>query len=258
MRGWIFSATLGAVLVAVPLWAQRGGGHGGMGGGHGFSGGGHGSSGGGAAHAGAVSGYHPSVGYARAPVYGGGPHGWNGGNWRGNGWNGNNWHGNGLGFRYRPWGWGYPGWGWGSAGWGYPWWGWSGGLGWDSYDSYGPYVADSYAAGNYDVQGYPSYVYVEPSGSASYASREEVQQIQAQVNQLRAQQAQKGQPHGDTVLVYRDGHTENVLNYAIAGNTLWIFDETRARKVPLSSLDLPATQRDNEDRGGEFVVPNAR
>jgi len=60
------------------------------------------------------------------------------------------------------------------------------------------------------------------------------------------------------VLVYRDGHTEEVQNYAIIGKTIWIFNESRARKVAISELDLPATKRDNEDRGIDFVLPSSR
>jgi len=33
-----------------------------------------------------------------------------------------------------------------------------------------------------------------------------------------------------------------VENYAIAGQTLWVFTEQRARKIPLADLDIPATQ----------------
>lgn len=66
----------------------------------------------------------------------------------------------------------------------------------------------------------------------------------------------KAQIHAETVLVYRDGHAEEVQNYAIVGKTIWIFNEARARKIPLSELDLPATRRDNEDRGIDFVIPN--
>jgi hypothetical protein len=41
------------------------------------------------------------------------------------------------------------------------------------------------------------------------------------------------------------------------GKTIWIFNESRARKVAISELDLPATKRDNEDRGIDFVLPSS-
>jgi hypothetical protein len=55
--------------------------------------------------------------------------------------------------------------------------------------------------------------------------------------------------------VFRDQRTEEVENYAIAGQTLWIFTEQRARKIPLADLDIPATQRANEARGVGFAIP---
>ena len=58
-----------------------------------------------------------------------------------------------------------------------------------------------------------------------------------------------------TKLVFADGHSEEVADYAIVGQTLWIINEQRAVKVPLTRIDVPATQRANEDRGLDFVVP---
>ena len=59
-----------------------------------------------------------------------------------------------------------------------------------------------------------------------------------------------------TTLVYRDGHKAELRNYAIVGNNL--VDLTKAsflRKIPLDSLDLEATRRENEENGVEFHVP---
>jgi hypothetical protein len=109
-------------------------------------------------------------------------------------------------------------------------------------------------------------VYVTPSGSLDYSqsdrTQEEIDRLNSEVSQLRSQQAaqdsgssKKAEIHAETVLVYRDGHAEEVQNYAIVGKTIWIFNEAHAKKVPLSELDLPATKRDNEDRGIDFVVP---
>ena len=44
------------------------------------------------------------------------------------------------------------------------------------------------------------------------------------------------------MLIYRDGHAEEVENYAIVGKTIWVFNEARAKKIPLADLDLPADQ----------------
>jgi hypothetical protein len=61
--------------------------------------------------------------------------------------------------------------------------------------------------------------------------------------------------HSLTVLVFRDKHTEEVQNYAIIGQTLWILNEARARKVPLADMDVPATIKANDERGTDFKVP---
>jgi hypothetical protein len=58
-----------------------------------------------------------------------------------------------------------------------------------------------------------------------------------------------------TVLVYRDGHQGEVLNYAVLGQTLWVFGEETTRRVALADLDLTATKRLNDERGVEFVSP---
>jgi len=58
-----------------------------------------------------------------------------------------------------------------------------------------------------------------------------------------------------TVLVFRDGHRNEVQNYAIAGQTLWVFNERQAKKILISELDLPATEAANTERGVEFSLP---
>ena len=58
-----------------------------------------------------------------------------------------------------------------------------------------------------------------------------------------------------TVLVFRDQHQQEVQNYAIAGQTLWVFSEQTAKKIPLADLDLTATAKVNDDRGVDFRVP---
>jgi hypothetical protein len=58
-----------------------------------------------------------------------------------------------------------------------------------------------------------------------------------------------------TVLVFKDGHTAEIHNYAIIGTTLWNLSESSARKIPLGDLDLDATVKANDDRGMSFKVP---
>ena len=58
-----------------------------------------------------------------------------------------------------------------------------------------------------------------------------------------------------TVLVFRDGHKMEAVNYAIVGQTLWIYTETDSKKMPLADLDVVATKNANSDRGVTFQVP---
>jgi hypothetical protein len=58
-----------------------------------------------------------------------------------------------------------------------------------------------------------------------------------------------------TVLVFKDGHQSDVLNYAIVGDTLFDLAAGRTRKILLADLDLPATSKANDDRGVDFQIP---
>lgn len=63
-------------------------------------------------------------------------------------------------------------------------------------------------------------------------------------------------PVEPTLLVFRDGHRQKVTNYAIMGQTVYVFDERRQR-IPIGDLDVPATVKANDDRGVEFQLPKA-
>ncbi len=68
-------------------------------------------------------------------------------------------------------------------------------------------------------------------------------------------QAERTQISPPTVLVFRDQHKEEIQNYAIIGQTLWNFAPQRTEKIPLSDLDLPATTKENDERGLDFRLP---
>lgn len=65
---------------------------------------------------------------------------------------------------------------------------------------------------------------------------------------------QDAKPGVPTVLIYRDGHQQEVTNYAIMGQTVYVFDN-RTKKIALADLDVPATIKANDDQGVEFQVP---
>lgn len=58
-----------------------------------------------------------------------------------------------------------------------------------------------------------------------------------------------------TVLVFHDGHRVEARNYAIVGQSLWIYTADDSKKVPLADLDVPATKTANSDRGVVFQLP---
>jgi hypothetical protein len=58
-----------------------------------------------------------------------------------------------------------------------------------------------------------------------------------------------------TVFVLRDGHRTEATNYAIIGQTVWIYSEQDAKKIPLADLDLAATKSANADHGVAFQLP---
>jgi hypothetical protein len=58
-----------------------------------------------------------------------------------------------------------------------------------------------------------------------------------------------------TVLVFRDGHKQEVRNYAIVGSMLWEFDAKGTHKIPVSDIDVEATRKLNDEHGVDFTLP---
>ena len=125
----------------------------------------------------------------------------------------------------------------------------------------GDYGDDSYSSDSY--QNYP-----QPDYSAAYAEsdrqQEAIDRLENEVDRLRQErearesQTSPSRSKADsqpTELIFRDKHTEEVQNYAIVGQTLWILSAQRARKIPLTELDIPATKKANDDRGVDFQLP---
>ena len=238
MWRWLSLAALGVALLTLPALGQRRGGGGGFAGHSGFSGG-HGMVGG----RGPIMTGH-SFGFSGGPR--GGPH-----------------FGSGFG---RP-GFGRPDFGhpgrspffhhrhfygaWPYAGYyGYPYWDY--GYDWD-------YGDNSYAADSYQN-------YQPPDYSSSYGDsrvQASIDRLENEVDRLRQERearesALNSRSKSDsekTELVFRDKHVEEVQNYAIVGQTLWILNGQRARKIQLDQLDIPATKKANDDRGVDFQLP---
>ncbi len=97
----------------------------------------------------------------------------------------------------------------------------------------------------------------------------QVERLTDEVERLREEEASREQarqavrqprPSVDdkaatTILVFRDGRRNEVKNFAIVGQTLWVFTEQRARKIPVSDLNVEATKEVNAGRGVDFRLP---
>jgi hypothetical protein len=125
---------------------------------------------------------------------------------------------------------------------------------------------------------YPAYVSSYYQGDEETSSTvgdresgvaEEVERLADEVEQIREEQLSREQsrqaalqprPSGEdktatTILVFRDGQQSEIHNYAIVGQTVWVFTEQRARKVPINDLNVEASTRVNAARGVEFRLP---
>ncbi len=260
-----------ALVLAVPLWAQRGGGHGGgghgggFGGGHGggFSGGHGGGFGGGHGFGGVhpgggrVGGFHGSPGFSR---------GFNHGPRSGVHSPGFSNHGpfrTGFGFRHRHFRdhdfddrfrfrtWGVP--------FGSPWW-YSGFYDpywwWDDHSRFDDeYNNDRQIAMQMDQQS------LEQQRMWRQEEADGDQDAYAPPRRSLPPRAQEDTtpdpPATPTVLVFRDQHKQEVNNYAIVGQTLWNFAPQKTQKIPLADLDIQATVRVNDDHGVSFHIPSS-
>jgi len=57
------------------------------------------------------------------------------------------------------------------------------------------------------------------------------------------------------IIVFKDGHEQEIGNYAIVGDTLYELGNSIAHKIKLADLDLKQTVDKNEQRGVEFSLP---
>jgi hypothetical protein len=136
--------------------------------------------------------------------------------------------------------------------------------------SYYPYYRYPYAA-YYPYYGWYSDPLYDTSDQDSYASsyspspsrddsglQSDVQALSGKIDRLQADVEARNRPkeiEPATALVFRDKHVEEVRNYAIAGGTLWVLNESAAKRIPLAQLDVDATVKMNDDRGVDFQVP---
>ena len=133
-------------------------------------------------------------------------------------------------------------------GYGYYYWPYYGYYGWD-------YPYDYYSTDAYQQQTQPVVVVVDPKSSEDrYGDHSFEEQRSAPPQQAKAPPSPPEEQEA-TLLVFRDGHKQEVRNYAIAGQVLWDFGAKGTHKIPLSDLDLETTRKLNDERGVDFVLP---
>jgi hypothetical protein len=69
-------------------------------------------------------------------------------------------------------------------------------------------------------------------------------------------------PLPPAIVVFRDGHMEEVDKYMIQGDALYTSADywttgSWTKKIPLAELDLPASLKLNKERGAKFNLPSA-
>jgi len=170
--------------------------------------------------------------------------------------------------RGRGWGWG-PGW----APWGflpYP----------DYYDDYGDYYDNSdygpplvempqpvrliqpiliERQGDQWVQ-VPGYSQSSTPASSAPAKAVETTQLRA-APPGRDEAAEPYHELPPAVLVFRDGHVEEINSYTIIGDALYLkanywISGSWTRKIEIATLDVPATLKINEEHGSKFRFPS--
>jgi hypothetical protein len=79
--------------------------------------------------------------------------------------------------------------------------------------------------------------------------------------QTEKMQYQPGKEIPPAVLVFRDGHSEEISSYSIIGPVIYTKADywssgSWTRKIQIADLDLPATLKHNQQRGVKFELPS--
>jgi hypothetical protein len=83
----------------------------------------------------------------------------------------------------------------------------------------------------------------------------------AAVTPVSAPVSQAAQQSPPAVVVYRDGHSEELTSYSIIGPVIYTKGDywssgNWTRKIQIADLDLPATLKQNQARGVKFELPS--
>ena len=145
---------------------------------------------------------------------------------------------------------------------------------------YWPYFYSDYYPDSYDYDSQPPAPAPPPAPAASQARQEPVPDpvlLELQGNQwvkvssfaMPSVQTSSGlqadvrfpKEMPPTVLVYRDGHSEELTSYSIIGTSIYTKSDywsngAWTRTIQIADLDIPATLKQNQQRGVKFELPS--
>jgi hypothetical protein len=104
-----------------------------------------------------------------------------------------------------------------------------------------------------EYQGGPTIFDRRGSGAADYVPPTYDGPAHAPAAQDASSEPEPPQP--PTTIVFKNGNQLEIENYAIVSQTLYDLTPGHPRKIALADLDLPATEKQNDDRGVTFQLP---
>jgi hypothetical protein len=113
------------------------------------------------------------------------------------------------------------------------------------------------AADDADYQGGPTVFDRRGSGLRSYVPpvKDAAPAHATERTREEAPAVEPDPPLPPTLLVFKDGRTVEVANYAILGQTLFDLTPGHRHKFAIMDLDLEATRKQNDERGVTFQLP---
>lgn len=123
-----------------------------------------------------------------------------------------------------------------------------------------PYAVDNGAVGDQPAEGEDPGPDPQAGPDHRGATRLAAPQAKSAPAARPAEQAEEAPavedpPPPPTLLVFKDGRTLEVANYAIQGQTVYDLTPGHRRKIALMDLDLEATRKQNDERGITFQLP---
>lgn len=118
--------------------------------------------------------------------------------------------------------------------------------------------------GNWDSSDYDSGADTGGAAAQSYAEPETAPAEEAEAQPLYQSYQPAAAPgimpsaEPAVTIVYRDGHSQQIHNYALTQSALLLLDDAsfgRTQQISLQEINLPATQQVNRAAGVDFKVP---